>query len=137
MPLKNVPKCLSPNLLHALASMGHGDEIVLADAHFPTSSICKSGPLEIRADGVDIPTLLDGILHLLPLDAYVKCPVALMDPVQSDKDNNIQIPVWDKYKEILKSREGPSVGQLDRITMWRLNLWKDLPSMTELKQPMQ
>ncbi|XP_022286363.2 fucose mutarotase-like isoform X1 [Crassostrea virginica] len=109
MPLKNVPKCLSPNLLHALASMGHGDEIVLADAHFPTSSICKSGPLEIRADGVDIPTLLDGILHLLPLDAYVKCPVALMDPVQSDKDNNIQIPVWDKYKEILKSREGPSV----------------------------
>ncbi|XP_011448545.3 fucose mutarotase isoform X2 [Magallana gigas] len=86
MPLKNIPKCLSPSLLHALASMGHGDEI-----------------------GVDIPTLLDGILHLLPLDTYVKCPVALMDPVQSDKDSNIQIPVWDKYKEIVKQREGPNV----------------------------
>ena len=45
-----------------------------------------------------------------------------MDPVQSDKDNNIQIPVWDKYKEILKSREGPNVGQLDRITMYFTNL---------------
>ncbi|XP_052707258.1 fucose mutarotase-like [Crassostrea angulata] len=109
MPLKNIPKCLSPSLLHALASMGHGDEIVLADAHFPTSALCKNGPLELRADGVDIPTLLDGILQLLPLDTYVKCPVALMDPVQSDKDSNIQIPVWDKYKEIVKQREGPNV----------------------------
>ena len=45
-----------------------------------------------------------------------------MDPVQSDKDNNIHIPVWDKYKEILKSSEGPNVGQLDRITMYFTNL---------------
>lgn len=27
MGLKNVPAVISPNLLHALASMGHGDEI--------------------------------------------------------------------------------------------------------------
>lgn len=33
--LKGIPKILSPDLLHALASMGHGDEIVLADANFP------------------------------------------------------------------------------------------------------
>lgn len=25
---------------------------VLADAHFPSSSICKSGPKEVRADGM-------------------------------------------------------------------------------------
>ncbi|XP_048744741.1 fucose mutarotase-like isoform X2 [Ostrea edulis] len=109
MPLKNVPKCLSPNLLHVLASMGHGDEIVLADAHFPSSSICKDGPTEVRADGIDIPTLLDGILQLLPLDTYVEFPVALMDPVQSDKDSHIQIPVWDKYREIINKQEGPHV----------------------------
>lgn len=24
---------------------------VLADAHFPTSALCKNGPLELRADG--------------------------------------------------------------------------------------
>lgn len=41
--------------------------------------------------------------------------VALMDPVQSDKDSNIQIPVWDKYKEIVKQREGPNVGQRGTI----------------------
>lgn len=38
-----------------------------------------------------------------------------MDPVQSDKDSNIQIPVWDKYKEIVKQREGPNVGQRGNI----------------------
>lgn len=38
-----------------------------------------------------------------------------MDPVQSDKDSNIQIPVWDKYKEIMKQREGPNVGQRGNI----------------------
>ncbi|XP_071071706.1 fucose mutarotase isoform X2 [Dasypus novemcinctus] len=48
--LKGVPALLSPELLYALARMGHGDEIVLADANFPTSSVCRDGPVEIRAD---------------------------------------------------------------------------------------
>nr|KAF6425165.1 hypothetical protein HJG59_009231 [Molossus molossus] len=48
--LKGVPALLSPELLFALARMGHGDSIVLADVNFPTSSICKCGPEEIRAD---------------------------------------------------------------------------------------
>jgi len=36
--LRNIPPCLSPDLIHALMSMGHGDEIVLADADFPFGS---------------------------------------------------------------------------------------------------
>nr|XP_035965512.1 fucose mutarotase isoform X4 [Halichoerus grypus]XP_035965513.1 fucose mutarotase isoform X4 [Halichoerus grypus] len=46
--LKGVPALLSPELLYALARMGHGDEIVFADVNFPTS---PCGPEEIRADG--------------------------------------------------------------------------------------
>ena len=42
--LKNIPRILSPELLSVLARMGHGDEIVLADANFPSSSISKAGP---------------------------------------------------------------------------------------------
>eukprot|EP00106_Octopus_bimaculoides_P012600 XP_014780042.1 PREDICTED: fucose mutarotase-like isoform X2 [Octopus bimaculoides] len=70
MPLKGIPSIISPALLHALAAMGHGDEIVLADAHFPTSSICRRGPIEIRADGHKIPELLKAIMQLFPLDTY-------------------------------------------------------------------
>ena len=35
--LKGIPVILSPDLLHTLAKMGHGDEIVLADANFPAA----------------------------------------------------------------------------------------------------
>ena len=42
--LKNIPKIMSPELLSVLARMGHGDEIVLADANFPSAATAKAGP---------------------------------------------------------------------------------------------
>jgi len=44
--------------------MGYGDEIFLADAHFPGHNC--SCPCVLLADGLDITTLLNGILPLLP-----------------------------------------------------------------------
>ncbi|XP_044540166.1 fucose mutarotase-like [Gracilinanus agilis] len=67
--LKGIPALLSPELLFALAKMGHGDEIVLADANFPTSSICRCGPMEIRADGLGV-EILSQVLAL-PLNICV------------------------------------------------------------------
>jgi len=74
--LKNIPACISPDLMHALMSMGHGDEIVIADADFPAASNAK---LLIRADGLDVAILLEAILPLFPLDTFVDSPVATMD----------------------------------------------------------
>ena len=37
--LKGIAACISPELLAVLHRMGHGDEIILADAHFPGHSI--------------------------------------------------------------------------------------------------
>uniref|UniRef100_A0A8D2GL05 L-fucose mutarotase n=1 Tax=Theropithecus gelada TaxID=9565 RepID=A0A8D2GL05_THEGE len=99
--LKGVPALLSPELLYALARMGHGDEIVLADLNFPASSICQCGPLEIRADGLGIPPLLEALLKLLPLDTYVESPAAVMELVPSDKERGLQTPVWTEYESIL------------------------------------
>ncbi|XP_065152846.1 fucose mutarotase isoform X1 [Paramisgurnus dabryanus] len=99
--LKGIPSILTPELLYALARMGHGDELVLADANFPTASICKCGPAEIRADGVGIPELLKSILKLFPLDTYDD-PAFVMDLVQSDKLKGLKVPVWDQYSELLK-----------------------------------
>ena len=47
--LKGISPVISPDLLYTLHVMGHGDEIVLADAHFPTESLNDN---IIRADGV-------------------------------------------------------------------------------------
>ncbi|XP_058154060.1 fucose mutarotase isoform X1 [Dasypus novemcinctus] len=99
--LKGVPALLSPELLYALARMGHGDEIVLADANFPTSSVCRDGPVEIRADGLGIPQLLEAVLKLLPLDTYVESPAAVMELVDSDRARGLQTPVWKDYEALL------------------------------------
>ena len=48
--LKNIPRILSPELLSVLARMGHGDEIVLADANFPSASVAKAGPELVSFD---------------------------------------------------------------------------------------
>ena len=39
--LKGINPILSPELLKTLAEMGHGDEIILADAHFPVIHFVK------------------------------------------------------------------------------------------------
>ena len=78
MVLKGIPPIISPDLLHALASMGHGDRIVLADTNFPSASLCEGldGPKLVRADGHNIPQLLEAVLALIPLDSYVFAPVS-------------------------------------------------------------
>ncbi len=63
-------------MVHAFMSMGHGDEIVIADADFPAATHCQR---LIRADGLDVSTLLEAILPLYPLDTFVDSPVATMD----------------------------------------------------------
>lgn len=79
--LKGIHPCLSPDLLKTLAEMGHGDEIILADAHFPGHSF---GRRVLRADGLDVTTLLDGILPLFELDAYAD-PLVMMQAVTGDQ----------------------------------------------------
>jgi L-fucose mutarotase len=61
--------------------MGHGDELVLADAHFPGESL---GPEVLRADGLKIAPLLDAILPLFELDRFVDDPVCMMAAVPGD-----------------------------------------------------
>jgi L-fucose mutarotase len=79
--LKGISPLLSPELLATLSSMGHGDEIILADAHFPGDSFNEH---VIRADGLKVDALLNAILPLFELDAYVPAPLAMMAPVEGD-----------------------------------------------------
>ncbi len=53
--LIGISPLLSPELLSVLYRMGHGDEIVLADAHFPGESVNQR---VIRADGMASPSSL-------------------------------------------------------------------------------
>ena len=79
--LIGISPLLSPELLDTLYRMGHGDEIVLADAHFPGESC---GRRVIRADGLGVADLLEAILPLFALDSYVDSPTVMMAVVPGD-----------------------------------------------------
>ncbi len=67
--LKGLSPLLSPDLLHVLASMGHGDEIVLADANFPAATHARR---LVRLPGTTAAAVLDAVLQVLPLDDFVE-----------------------------------------------------------------
>jgi L-fucose mutarotase len=78
--LIGIPPIISPQLLRILMEMGHGDELVIADANFPAHSIAKSTVYGEAAycQGTGVAELLDAILTLMPLDYAVNAPVVGM-----------------------------------------------------------
>ncbi|CQH62290.1 L-fucose mutarotase [Yersinia enterocolitica] len=76
--LKTISPLLSPQLLKTLAEMGHGDEIIFSDAHFPAHAIGKNGgPQVIHADGLSVSALLEATIPLFELDSYAP-PLVMM-----------------------------------------------------------
>ena len=85
--LKHIPALLTPDALHALASMGHGDELAIVDAHFPAARLAAQGGARLaRIPGADTPALLRAVLALLPLDDFGPEAAWTMQPVQGVGD---------------------------------------------------
>lgn len=98
--LKGINKLLTGDILKALCDMGHGDELVIADANFPADSYAKR---IIRVPGIDGVTLLKAILEVFPLDTYTDSPAIIMDLTASDKQKGMKQPeIWNEYKKVLK-----------------------------------
>jgi L-fucose mutarotase len=76
--LKGIDPLLNAELLHALAAMGHGDEIAIVDANFPAATMAQR---LIRLDGVDAVRASEAILSLLPLDDFIARPASRMQVV--------------------------------------------------------
>jgi L-fucose mutarotase len=82
--LTGISAQLSPDLLHVLASMGHGDELVIADANFPAVRLARR-LVQTTADSTT--RLTKAVLTLLPLDEFVAAPLGLMAAARpQDKD---------------------------------------------------
>jgi L-fucose mutarotase len=75
--LRGIPPLLTPDLLKVLADMGHGDEIVIADANFTAATLGRGKPV-LQLPGVGVAAVAEAVLQLLPLDAAVDQPVVYM-----------------------------------------------------------
>lgn len=112
--LKGINPIVSPELLKILAEMGHGDEIILADAHFPGHTFCPGRV--IRGDGLQIPDLLEGIIPLFELDSYAD-PLIMMCAVEGDSlDPQVET---DYLTAIRKSApDAPDATRIDRFDFY-------------------
>jgi len=81
--LKGLDPILNADVLHALKSMGHGDDLIIADMNFPSDSIARQtvyGKL-LKLENVTAGRAAEAILSLLPLDSFVPHPVLRMEIV--------------------------------------------------------
>lgn len=106
--LKGIHPAISPDLLKTLAEMGHSDELVLADAHFPAHQLHHR---VIRADGITVATLLEGISALFEFDSYSSAPLIMMQAVSGDQlDPQVEARYLAAIEKVL-----PNAPKLERI----------------------
>ncbi len=112
--LKGISPLISPQLLETLARMGHGDELILADAHFPGETFNSN---VLRADGLRIADLLKAILPLYELDSYVDHPIAMMAAVPGDTlDHNVEQAYLASIH--ITNPDAPAIERIDRFAFY-------------------
>jgi L-fucose mutarotase len=111
--LKGIHPVLNPDLLRAIARMGHGDEIVIADANIPSSTL---GPETIRADGVSATDMAEAILTHMPLDTFVPETAWRMEVVGDPR----AVPdVCSEFQAIVSTRAGDfTIASLERFAFY-------------------
>jgi L-fucose mutarotase len=112
--LKRLDPLLSPDLLATLRAMGHGDDIVIADANFPAASMARR---LIRLDGLPATAVLDAVLSVMPLDDFVPEAAWRMEVVG---DPSAEQPIFSEFRDIIARHESPAMrlGSLERFAFY-------------------
>ena len=95
---------ITPDLLHALAAMGHGDSIVLVDANYPATR----GRRTLDLAGANVVQALGAVLSLLPLDSFIPHPAQVMQVV--GEPDSVPPVVEDMNKVLATNGAKPARG---------------------------
>jgi L-fucose mutarotase len=107
--LKGIHPLLHADLLHVLASMGHGDELVIADANFPSASV---GKRLVQIPAQTSAAALDAILTLFPIDPAAT-PGAITMKVPGDAAELLE-PTRDLAAVLSRHLPPVTTGSLER-----------------------
>ena len=112
--LKNLNPLLSPDLLHVLRAMGHGDELAIVDANYPAES---AGPQVVRLDAAGASAALEAVLSVMPLDTFVDAACFVMQPVD---ESNREESIFAEFRGVIARAEGPSftLGKIERFAFY-------------------
>lgn len=112
--LRNINPLLSPDILHTLASMGHGDEIVIVDANYPGDSCTDK---LMRLDGISATETLRAVLSIMPLDTFVPDPAITMQVVGAPDEVP---PIVAEFQDIInETADNPAeIASLERFAFY-------------------
>ena len=106
--LRGLDPLLSPDLLHALASMGHGDVLAIVDANFPAVAL---GRRVIALPGVKAPRALAAVMSVFPIDDFQPTPIRVMQVV----DDPDAVPeAVREFVDIVARHEAPPPEAIER-----------------------
>jgi L-fucose mutarotase len=117
--LKGIDSILNADVLHALKSMGHGDDLIIADMNFPSDSIARQtvyGKL-LKLENVTAGRAAEAVLSLMPLDSFVPHPALRMEIV--GKPDEVP-PVQQEVQAAIDKAEGKSLpmGSIERFAFY-------------------
>ena len=119
--LKGLDPVLSADVLFALKSMGHGDDLILADMNFPSDSVARSTVLGriLRLENVSAARAARAILSVMPLDSFVPEPALRMEIV--GKPDEVP-PVQQELQAEIDRAEGKplKMGSIERFAFYDL-----------------
>lgn len=114
--LLNIPSLITPDALHGLASLGHGDEVAIVDANFPAARIARSAAAAlVQIPGADAPAVLAAVLRLLPLDDFE--PVAAWTMAVVDDPGAVPAPVA-QFQQALRDAGQRPAQALERFAFY-------------------
>lgn len=112
--LRGIDPIIGPDLLFTLRAMGHGDEIAIVDANFPSVAMAKR---LVRMDGHDAVTVADAILSLMPLDRFAPDETAIRMEVVGDPA--AEPPVCRLFQDVIDRRDpGYTLARLERFAFY-------------------
>lgn len=114
--LKLLDPALGADVLHALASMGHGDELVICDANFPAELVAAETTLGhlLRMENISAPRAVKAILTLFPLDTFVEQAALRMEVVGKPLE---VLPIMTEAQDEIDAAEGKgnfTLGTIER-----------------------
>ena len=117
--LKKLDPLLNADVLYALRSMGHGDELIICDTNFPADSVARETVLGdlLRIDNVSAARAVRAVLSVMPLDTFVDDAAMRMEIVGNAKEIP---PVQQEVQKEIDRAEGRSwpLGSIERMAFY-------------------
>ena len=117
--LKLIHPALNADVLHALRSMGHGDELVLCDTNFPAESVARQTALGrlLHMDNLTAAQVAKAVLSVFPLDTFVDDAAMRMEVVGKPSE---VLPVMTEVQKEVDAAEGKSwpLGSIERYAFY-------------------